>query len=145
VLARRARRNLKGYRQVEVLSADGFAHDPGRVDAILVNAGVTHLSPVWLKILRANGRLVVPLTLKNGGGQVLKATRNKSSWHARFISSVGIYHCIGTKGRSAESRLREAFASGGAEKVRSLRLDDHERNRNCWLHGQGFCLSRRPS
>src|SRR6185503_9990147 len=43
-LARRARRNLKSYRQVEVVSGDGFAHDPGRVDAILVNAGVTHLS-----------------------------------------------------------------------------------------------------
>jgi protein-L-isoaspartate(D-aspartate) O-methyltransferase len=144
-LARRARRNLKGYTQVEVLSADGFAHDPGQVDAILVNAGVTHLSPVWLRILKADGRLVVPLTLKNGGGQVLKATQSKPSWHARFISSVGIYHCVGTKSRSAGSRLREAFASGGAEKVRSLRLDAHERNRNCWLHGQGFCLSRRPS
>jgi protein-L-isoaspartate(D-aspartate) O-methyltransferase len=145
VLARRARRNLKGYRQVEVLSADGFAHDPGRVDAILVNAGVTHPSPVWLRILKANGRLLVPLTLSNRGGQVLRATQNKPRWHARFISSVGIYHCVGRKSRSAESRLREAFDSGGTEKVRSLRLDDHERDRNCWLHGQGFCLSRRPS
>jgi protein-L-isoaspartate(D-aspartate) O-methyltransferase len=144
-LARRARRNLKSYRQIEVLSADGFTHNPGRVDAILVNAGVTHLSREWLESLKANGRLVVPLTLKNGRGQVLKATQNKPSWHARFISFVGIYHCIGTKSRSAESRLREAFAGGGTEKVRSLRLDDHERNRNCWLHGQGFCLSRRPS
>ena len=142
-LAQRARRNLKGYRQVEVVNADGFAHDPGRVDAILVNAGVTNLSRVWLDILRAKGRLVVPLTLKDGGGRLLKATRNKPNWRARFISAVSIYHCIGAKSRSAESRLREALAGGGAERVRSLRLDDHEQNRDCWLHGRGFCLSRR--
>jgi protein-L-isoaspartate(D-aspartate) O-methyltransferase len=144
-LARRARRNLEGYRHVEVVNADGFAHNPGRVDAILVNAGVTQLSQVWLKELRAKGRLVVPLTTKKGIGRILKATQNKPNWHARFISPVGIYHCIGARSRSAESRLREAFTKGGAEKVRSLRLDEHERNRNCWLHGLGFCLSRRAS
>jgi protein-L-isoaspartate(D-aspartate) O-methyltransferase len=144
-LARSARRNLEGYRHVEVVNADGFAHNPGRVDAILVNAGVTQLSQVWLKELRAKGRLVVPLTTKTGRGSILKATQNKPNCHARFISGVGIYHCIGGRSRSAESRLREAFTKGGAEKVRSLRLDQHERNRNCWLHGPGFCLSRRPS
>jgi protein-L-isoaspartate(D-aspartate) O-methyltransferase len=144
-LARRARRSLEGYRQVEVVNADGFAHNPGRVDAILVNAGVTHLSRVWLEILRAKGRLVVPLTMKNGIGRILKATQNKPDWRARFISPVGIYHCIGARSRSAEIRLKEALARGAAEKVRSLRLDDHERNRNCWLHARGFCLSRRPS
>lgn len=144
-LARRARRNLDGYRNVEVVNADGFAHDPGHVDAILVNAGVTHLSQVWLRKLRAKGRLVVPLTTKEGRGRILKATQNKPSWRARFVSHVGIYHCVGARNRSAESLLREAFTKGGAEKVRSLRLDEHERNRGCWLHGPGFCLSRRPS
>ncbi len=143
-LAQRARQNLKCYRQVEVVNADGFSHNPGRVDAILVNAGVSHLSLVWLDVLSAKGRLVAPLTLKTWG-RVLKATRDKPNWHARFISPVGIYPCIGARSKSAESRLRKAVASGGAEKVRSLRLDGHERNRNCWLHGRGFCLSRRSS
>jgi protein-L-isoaspartate(D-aspartate) O-methyltransferase len=142
-LAQRARRNLKGYQQVEVISADGFAYNPGPIDAILVNAGVAHLSHVWLEILRAKGRLVVPLTLKNTGGRVLKATRKKPNWRARFISSVGIYPCIGARNRSVENRLKAAFAGGGAEMVRSLRLDDHKRTRGCWLHDRGFCLSRR--
>ena len=142
-LAQRARRNLKGYQQVEVMNADGFSYEPGRVDAILVNAGVTQPSQVWLDLLRAKGRLIVPLTLKNGGGRILKATRHKTNWHARFISQVGIYCCVGGRSRAAENRLKRAFAGGGAEKVRSLRLDDHERNRDCWLHGGAFCLSRR--
>jgi len=143
-LSQRARRNLKGYSQVEVVNGDGFSHNPGRVDAILVNAGVAQLSLVWLEILRAKGRLVAPLTLESWG-RVLKATRSKPNWHARFISPVSIYPCMGARSRFAESRLRKALARGGAEKVRSLRLDDHERNRDCWLHGGGFCLSRRSS
>jgi protein-L-isoaspartate(D-aspartate) O-methyltransferase len=142
-LARRARRNLKAYRQVEVFSADGSTHNPGPVDAILVNAGVAHLSRVWLEILRPKGRLVVPLTLKNWMGRILKARRKTPIWDARFISQVGIYPCIGARSKSAESRLKKALASGGTEKVRSLRLEEHKRTRDCWLHGRGFCLSRR--
>ena len=141
-LAQHARRNLEGYRQVEVVNADGFSYHPGRVDAILVNAGVAHLSLVWLEIVRAKGRLIAPLTLGHWG-RVLKATRATPNWHARFISPVGIYPCIGARSSSAERRLREAVARGDAEKVRSLRLDGHERDRDCWLHGRGCCLSRR--
>jgi len=142
-LARRSRQNLKRYRQVDVVAADGFAHDPGKVDAILVNAGVTQLSHVWLENLKPRGRIVVPLTLENQGGRVLKATRSSPGWQARFISPIGIYPCVGVRSRSAEARLSKAYASGNTEKVRSLRLDDHKQNRDCWLHDKGYCLSRR--
>jgi hypothetical protein len=57
---------------------------------------------------------------------------------------VGIYPCIGARSKSAEIRLQKAFAGGGVEKVRSLRLDEHAENRGCWLHHPRFCLSRRP-
>jgi protein-L-isoaspartate(D-aspartate) O-methyltransferase len=143
-LVRRARQNLQGYRQVEVISGDGFSHNPGPIDAILVNAGVNRLSSVWLEVLPAGGRLVVPLTLKNGGGRILKAMRGTAGWGARFVGHVGIYPCVGSRSRSAEIRLQKAFAGGGVEQVRSLRLDEHERNRGCWLHDRAFCLSRRP-
>jgi len=142
-LARRSRQNLRRYHQVEVVAADGFAHDPGKVDAILVNAGVTHLSQVWLENLKPRGRLVAPLTLENQGGRILKATRSSPNWQARFIGQIGIYPCIGARSKSAETRLRRAFAGGGAEAVRSLRRDKHVHGRSCWLHGNGFCLSRR--
>jgi protein-L-isoaspartate(D-aspartate) O-methyltransferase len=142
-LARCARRNLAAYSQVEVITANGFSHDPGQVDAILVNAGVAYPSSKWLEILGAWGRMVLPLTLKDGGGRVLKLERRKWNWQAQFVSEVGVYHCVGGRTRSAEGLLKSAFARGDAERVRSLRLDDHEENRDCWLHGQGFCLSRR--
>ena len=142
-LARRSRQNLKRYRQVEVVAADGFAHDPGKVDAILVNAGVTHLSKVWLESLKRGGRIVVPLTPGVWGGRILKATRDGSNWSAAFVGHVGIYLCVGGRDKAAERRLGNAFAGGDAEKVRSLRLDGHKRNRDCWLHSRDFCLSRR--
>jgi protein-L-isoaspartate(D-aspartate) O-methyltransferase len=144
-LARRSRKNLKRYRQVEAVTADGFAHDPGKVDAILVNAGVTHLSRTWLENLKPKGRLVAPLTLENQGGRILKATRSSPNWRAHFITPVGVYPCMGGRSAAAEARLAKAFAGGGAEKVRSLRLDEHKRNRDCWLHDREYCLSRRPS
>ena len=142
-LARRSRQNLRRYRQVEVVAADGFAHDPGKVDAILVNAGVTHLSQLWLENLNRGGRLVAPLTLENQGGRILKATHGTPHWQARFIGQIGIYPCVGARSAPAEARLRKAFAGGEAEAVRSLRRDKHARGRDCWLHGQGYCLSRR--
>jgi protein-L-isoaspartate(D-aspartate) O-methyltransferase len=142
-LARRSRQNLKRYRQVEVVAADGFSHDPGKVDAILVNAGVTHLSQAWLGNLKRGGRLVAPLTLENQVGRLLKATRNGSKWTASFVSPVGIFPCMGGRNDAAQALLAKALAGGGAEKVRSLRRDKHVHRRDCWLHGQGFCLSRR--
>ncbi len=87
--------------------------------------------------------MVIPLTSENKGGRILKATRRSPDWHAQFISHVGIYPCVGGRSRSAEALLNKAFAGGGADNVRSLRLDEHKRNRDCWLHARGFCLSRR--
>ena len=48
-------------------------------DAMLINAGVTHLYPPWLDRLREGGRLVLPLTVAMGAtlgeGVVAKITR----------------------------------------------------------------------
>src|SRR6516162_10570489 len=65
ILAARAKENLaRAWPQATVVAADGFAFRPDRpADAIVVNAGVTHFSPVWLDALTPeNGRLLVPLT-----------------------------------------------------------------------------------
>ncbi|MDQ2803041.1 MAG: methyltransferase domain-containing protein, partial [Pseudomonadota bacterium] len=58
-LAEQARSNLAPWPQARVVAANGFDHRPDRpADVIIVNAGVTHLSPAWLDALtEANGRL----------------------------------------------------------------------------------------
>jgi len=141
-LSQCAKSNLRSYQQVDVVNADGFAYDPGRVNAIFVNAGVSHLSPVWLKALRSKGRMIVPLTLENGSGRVLRVVRSGANWQARIISRVGIFPCIGGRNKREERRLEKALKNDGAMNVRSLRFEKHRPTRECWLHAEKYCLSK---
>jgi protein-L-isoaspartate(D-aspartate) O-methyltransferase len=67
-LATRARENLERWPNVDMRTGDGGEFDPGPVDAIFVNAGVTHPRALWLDRLRDGGRLLLPLTFDVGGG-----------------------------------------------------------------------------
>ena len=67
-LAERARANLaRNWPQAKVIATDGFAFRADEpVDAIVVNAGVSHLALPWLDSLKGDGgRLLVPLTNAN--------------------------------------------------------------------------------
>jgi protein-L-isoaspartate(D-aspartate) O-methyltransferase len=143
-LASRARRNLEHLRQVEVVHADGGEYTAGPCDAVFVNAGSTHVRPVWLESLRPGGRLILPLTADAGRGAMLKVTFEGRFYAARFISTARIFHCAG--GRDAESgrRLGDAFKRGESTAVKSLRRDAHEKDTTCWLHQDGCCLSTFP-
>jgi len=56
-LAARARANLARWNTVDVIAQDGSKYDPGPVDVIFVNAGVTHPSGLWLDRVKPGGRL----------------------------------------------------------------------------------------
>lgn len=141
-LAARAKRNLSPWRQVSVAAADGSSCGLDAVDAFLINAGATHPAAIWLDALAAGGRMILPLTVEDRGGAVLKVTRQTNGYSARFIADVGIFPCVGARSRRANNQLKTAFQSGKRNTVRSLRRDRHEPNRMCWLHGGDFCLSR---
>jgi protein-L-isoaspartate(D-aspartate) O-methyltransferase len=142
-LAASAKRNLSPWRQVSVTATDGSSCSLATVDALLINAGATHPAAIWLDALAPDGRLILPLTVDNRTGSVLKVTRLTSGgYSARFISEVGIFPCDGARSRRANHQLKAAFQSGGLNTVRSLRRDRHKPNRRCWLHGADFCLSR---
>jgi len=142
-LAARAKRNLSPWRQVSVMAADGSSCGIGTVDALLINAGATHPAAIWLNALAPGGRLILPMTIDNRSGSVLKVTRLTSGdYSARFISGVGIFPCEGVRSRRANRQLKAAFQSGTQNSVRSLRRDRHKPNLTCWLHGADFCLSR---
>jgi protein-L-isoaspartate(D-aspartate) O-methyltransferase len=149
-LAARARENLDGLEQVEVVHADGTRFDPGAADAFLVNAGATHPVPLWLDRMLPGARLVLPLTVTaplHGYGAVLKVKGEAGGLSARFVSGVGIYPCSGARDEELEQRLRESFARGFRElvRVRSLRLDEHAPDESCWLHASDFCVSTRDT
>ena len=132
-----------------MVSADGFAFRPEQpADAVIVNAGVTHLSPAWLDSLAAeNGRLLVPLTNAEMYGGFLLITRQAGSvqrYPARFVHHVGIIPCSGGRNRAAEARLAEALAKAPLTAVQSLRRAPEEPDASCWLAGDGWWLSTAP-
>jgi protein-L-isoaspartate(D-aspartate) O-methyltransferase len=151
MLAARAKQNLAAaWPQATVVAADGFLFQPDRpADAIVVNAGVTHFSPVWLDALAAeNGRLLVPLTNAERWGGFLIITRRAGDscrYPARFIGRVGIIPCVGERDPAAEERLSAALARGDFTAIRSLRRAPDEPDHTCWLAGEGWWLSTAPA
>jgi len=148
-LAALAAGNLDEWPQATVIAADGFAFRPDRpADAIIVNAGVTHLSSVWLDTLSAEGgRLLVPLTSAEWWGCFVIITRlgkNPDSYRARFAGRVGVIPCVGGRDPAAEERLKAALARGDFTAIRSLRRAPEEPDDTCWLAGEGWWISTAP-
>jgi protein-L-isoaspartate(D-aspartate) O-methyltransferase len=149
-LAARAQENLGSvWPQARVIAADGFGFRPEQpADAVIVNAGVTHLSRAWLDVLAAeDGRLLVPLTNAESWGGFLLITRlagETRHYPARFVHHVGIIPCIGGRDPEAESRLKEALTKAPLTAVQSLRRAPEEPDASCWLGGDGWWLSTAP-
>ncbi len=141
-LADRSRANLEGWPQASVVAADGFAYRADKAaDAIVVNAGVTHLSLAWLDSLAENGRLLVPFTSADWWGAFLLATRRGGRYPARFASRTGIIPCAGGRNAEAEARLTAAVAAADFTAIKSLRRAPEEPDDTCWLAGDGWWLS----
>ena len=114
-----------------------------------MNAGVTHLSLLWLDALAENnGRLLLPLTGANRWGAFVLITRQPGEpvrYAARYVSQVGIIDCVGGRNSEAEERLSLALRrSQGAVPVQSLRRPPEEPDDTCWLAGDGWWLSMAP-
>jgi protein-L-isoaspartate(D-aspartate) O-methyltransferase len=107
------------------MAADGSRCRLDTVDALLINAGATHPVATWLDALAPGGRIILPLTVENRGGSVLKVTRLTIGYSARFISQVGIFPCAGAPSRRANQQFTAAFQAGKQNAVRSLRRDNH--------------------
>src|SRR3954454_19676591 len=147
-LAERARENLAvAWPQATVVVADGFAFRPDRpADAIVVNAGISHLPPVLLDTLAVdNGRPLVPLTNAEGRGGFLLITRPAGTtrrYPARYVSWTSIFPCVGGRAPDAVARLEEALARpGGLAVVRSLRRYPELPDETCRLAGDGWWFS----
>jgi protein-L-isoaspartate(D-aspartate) O-methyltransferase len=74
---------------------------------------------------------------------LLLTRRAADAFAARFIRPVGFVEFAGARDPEAGRRLKLAFGQGDMSSVRSLRGDAHAEDETCWLHGAGWCLSRR--
>lgn len=75
---------------------------------------------------------------------MLLVTRKvEESFAARFLCQVGFIDFSGACDPDIGRRLAAALARDWGQAVQSLRRDYHAKGRSCWLHGEGWCLSRR--
>lgn len=161
-LAEMAREALASWPQCTVSNADGadISFDP--VDVVVASAGATHPLPSWLSALKLGGRLLFPMTtaenlgeaelstariaLSAGGGpgvMLLVIRQAEHEFSACVLCRAGFIHFRGARDQEVDRRLAAALARDWGGSVRSLRRDGHAEDETCWLHGSGWCLSRR--
>lgn len=145
VLAQRATANLAAATNVEVVRADGTIHDFDPADGIYVNAGATRPCAPWLDRLKPAGRLIMVLTAANRWGRILKVQRLEAGYAASLLGPCGIIPCINGRDATSEAALSAALERGDKNAVKSLRRDAHPADERCWMHCDGFCLSRHPA
>jgi protein-L-isoaspartate(D-aspartate) O-methyltransferase len=140
-LARRAGSCLAAYPQVEVIHRSGSEGPLAPCDVLYVNAGATSPLRVWTAALKPGGRLLFPLTPAQGIGYMLLVTRREEDeFDALFVCGTLFTPCIGARDDETARRLSEAFARGGVQSVRSLRLDTPP-GETSWFAGDGWWLS----
>lgn len=143
-LAERARIALAAWPQVTVLCRDGSKGPFDPADAIVASAGASHPVPAWLAAVNPGGRLLFPLTAMEGAGIMALLTRvSELSFAARLQGGVSFIGFQGASDPETGKRLVELLRHNNSNEVRSLRLDAHENDESCWLHGDGWCFSRR--
>lgn len=143
-LAAAARRNLDAWPTAHVHAADASLRIDGQWDIIVAFAGATTPLGWWLDGLANQGRLLLPMTAaQERGGFMLRLQRNGSGLSARSAGWVGFYPCAGARNEADEAALGRALDDRlGQAALRSLRRDPHDADESCWLHGDGWCLSR---
>jgi protein-L-isoaspartate(D-aspartate) O-methyltransferase len=142
-LAEKARTALKPWPQITVSNADGAALSFEPADLIIASAGATHPLSSWLDALKPGGRLLFPMTATRRGGMLLVTREPEEGFAARFLCQAGFIDFSGARDADISHRLAAAFARDWGHAVQSLRRDHHAKDRTCWLHGDGWCLSRR--
>lgn len=145
-LAARARMALELWSQVTVIQGDGSQSRLDPADAIVVSAGATHPLSAWLAAVRPHGKLLFPLTSTRGPGTMAHLVRISADWfHAALVSSAFFVDFVGARDAAISCELAKALKRDEGAGVRSLRCDPHEKDQSCWLHGEGWCFSRRPA
>jgi protein-L-isoaspartate(D-aspartate) O-methyltransferase len=146
-LAAAARANLEVMPWVDVRHGDATQPLDGQFDGILISAGVTHPRETWLDALAPAGRIVLPLTVAMGPGNIGKGllvlasgTADARVLDARVLTFVAIYSGIGLRDETLGRELAQALGTQPFARLSRLRRDPHERSSACWHRGPGFCF-----
>lgn len=141
-LANQARLNLAPWRNVEVVG-DALACSLPPLDVVFSSAGAATIPRRWTDALQSGGRMVLPMTGELNSGFLFHFEKTASSeWLSAWVQSfVRYYPCLGTREPATAAAMSQAIADPRGPSVRGLRLDRHDRDPQCWLHGDGWCLT----
>jgi protein-L-isoaspartate(D-aspartate) O-methyltransferase len=143
-LAIAAQGNLAGWPQASVRRVEGIVPVEGQWDIVIAFAGATAPPRAWLDALAPGGRALIPMTGAERSGFMLRLDRLGPGFSARSAGRVGFFHCVGARDDGEAAVLTRAlYDPRGQGQLRSLRRDPHGREESCWLHGNGWCLSKR--
>lgn len=143
-LAAAAQRNLEPWPTARVRHGDATVPIDGAWDLVVAFAGATTPLGWWVDALAQGGRLLLPMTgARSRGGFMLRLDRQRAGVAARSVGWVAFYPCAGARSAGDEAAINAATSDPiGQQAVRSLRRDRHDRDDTCWLHGEGWCLSK---
>lgn len=144
-LADQASLNLAAWPQAAVRKVGGVVPIEGAWNAVIAFAGSTAPHKVWVDALADGGRALIPLTgAERGSGLLLRLDRRGETFAARSAGWIGIFHCTGGRiDGEAEAITCAMGDAAGQRAMKSLRRDAHDAEESCWLHGDGWCLSKR--
>jgi protein-L-isoaspartate(D-aspartate) O-methyltransferase len=144
-LAATARRNVELWPAARIRLGDASVPVEGEWDVIVAFAGATAPQAWWLDALADGGRLLLPMTAEGRrGGFMLRVDRHGDDLAARSVGWVGFYPFAGARTTAQEVALGQALNDpAGQQMMRRLRRDHHDADETCWLHGAGWCLSKR--
>ena len=143
-LAEAAADNLEPWPQAAVRKSQAVPEIEGLCDAIVAFAGLTAPPASWLDALAPRGRALIPLTNDHRWGFLLRIDNTGRGLAARVAGSIGIFHAQGLRDRNEAAAIGQVTNDfAGRTALRSLRRDHHDREETCWLHGRGWCLSKR--
>ncbi len=149
-LAKKAKINLRSYKNVRVYAGDGTTFSVSNSNVIYVNAGANDLPPSWLDGLADGGRLILPLTTENNfqlsahlphsQGAVFCVERRNDIYPTRWVTNVSIIPCAGARDEVAEQALVKAFTKGNGTSVGGLVRRGDLPEEHCWLRTHNWCL-----
>ncbi|MSP74756.1 MAG: protein-L-isoaspartate(D-aspartate) O-methyltransferase [Rhodospirillaceae bacterium] len=143
-LAAAAKQNLADWPHASVRLVEGVVPVEGHWDAVIAFAGASAPPAVWIDALDRRGRALIPLTGSERWGFMLRLDRRGVSIDARSAGRVGFFPCAGARDDAEAAALTHALGDPvGQLEIKSLRRDWHKPAKSCWLHGKGWCLSKR--
>jgi protein-L-isoaspartate(D-aspartate) O-methyltransferase len=143
-LAEAAAKNLETWPQAMVRKSDGAPEIEGPWDVIIAFAGASRPPTAWLDTLAPGGRALIPLTTDSRWGFLLRVDKAAHGLAARVAGNIAIFHAHGLRDPAEAAAIGQVLNDqAGRAALKWLRRDRHDKDESCWLHGDGWCLSKR--